>query len=167
MVDQTKSMFFGSQKRTKSVVAAELAALAAFRVLKQGDRVGGIVFADNGIDHLAAQSATDEISCVFLEKVVKRNLELGSSKPTKFEDTLRDVTLKIKNIVTHDFLIVLISDFHRYSPKVLKFITQLSQHNDVILAQVTDPMEYDIPDVKFVAGDDKNTDIGRRKHQKT
>ena len=41
VVDQSKSMFFGSVKRTKSVVAAELAALAAFRILKEGDRVGG------------------------------------------------------------------------------------------------------------------------------
>jgi len=45
VVDQSKSMFFGSQKRTKSVVAAELAALTAFKILKEGDRVGGIVFA--------------------------------------------------------------------------------------------------------------------------
>ena len=47
VVDQSKSMFFGSQHKMKSVVAAELAALASFRILKEGDRVGGIVFADD------------------------------------------------------------------------------------------------------------------------
>ena len=51
VVDQSKSMFFGSQRKTKSVVAAEIAALAAFRVLKEGDRVGGIVFAINDVHH--------------------------------------------------------------------------------------------------------------------
>tara|TARA_B100000809_G_scaffold252094_1_gene286377 strand:- start:4101 stop:4274 length:174 start_codon:yes stop_codon:yes gene_type:complete len=45
-------MFFGSKHKTKSVVAAELAALSAFKVAKEGDRVGGIVFGDNGIDIL-------------------------------------------------------------------------------------------------------------------
>ena len=52
VVDQSKSMLFGSQKRTKAVVAAELAAMLAFRVLKEGDRVGGVVIADKGTDIL-------------------------------------------------------------------------------------------------------------------
>ncbi len=50
VVDQSKSMFFGSQNKTKSVVAAELAALTAFRIAKDGDRVGAVVFGDNAID---------------------------------------------------------------------------------------------------------------------
>lgn len=154
IVDQTKSMFFGSQKRTKSVVAAELAALAAFRVLKQGDRVGGVVFADNGIDIILPKRDRRNI-LRFLEKVVSRNHELASSSPVKFEDALREVMLKARNIVTHDFLVVIIGDFHRYSPKVSKFISQIAQHNDVILAKVSDPLERDIPATKFVAGDEQ------------
>jgi uncharacterized protein (DUF58 family) len=152
VVDQSKSMFFGSQKRTKSVVAAELAALAAFRVLKQGDRVGGVVFADNGIDIVFPKRDRRNI-LRFLEKVVSRNQELLDSTPVRFEDALREVTVKTRNIVTHDFLVVVISDFHRYNPQVTKFISQIAQHNDVILAKVTDPMERDIPTTKFVAGD--------------
>jgi uncharacterized protein (DUF58 family) len=46
VVDQRMSMFFGSKLNMKSVTAAECAALAAFRILDQGDRVGGIVFGD-------------------------------------------------------------------------------------------------------------------------
>ncbi len=48
VVDQRMSMFFGSQLNMKAVTAAEAAALAAFRILDQGDRVGGIVFGDDG-----------------------------------------------------------------------------------------------------------------------
>lgn len=152
VVDQSKSMFFGSTKRTKSVVAAELAALMAFRVLKQGDRVGGVVFADNGIDVLLPKRDRRNILRL-LEKIVQRNHELKTSSPVPFEETLRETMGKIRNIVTHDFLVVVISDFHRYSPEVIKFISQVSQHNDVILAKITDPMERDIPHTKFIAGD--------------
>ena len=152
VVDQTKSMFFGSQKRTKSVVAAELAALAAFRVLKEGDRVGGVVLADHGIDIVFPKRDRKNI-LRFLERIVERNNELEKSSPVKFEEALKETMLKIQNIVTHDFLIIIISDFMRYSPEVIKFISRLAQHNDVILAKVFDPMERVIPAAKVIAGD--------------
>src|SRR5210317_2342592 len=47
VVDQRVSMFFGSQRAMKSAVAAEIAALAAWRVLSVGDRVGAILFNDS------------------------------------------------------------------------------------------------------------------------
>ncbi len=154
LVDQSKSMFFGSEKKTKSVVAAELAALAAFRILKEGDRVGGIVFADQGIDIVFPKRDRRNI-LRFFENIVKRNHELSEDKSGNFEDLLREVTAKAENIITHDFMVLIISDFHRYSPQVLKSITMLSQHNDVILAKVTDPFERAIAEVKFVAGDEQ------------
>lgn len=42
-VDQRSSMFFASQNTMKSVVAAEVAALCGWRVLKDGDRVGFVL----------------------------------------------------------------------------------------------------------------------------
>ena len=49
VVDQRSPMFFGSRRAMKSVVAAELAALGAWRALDSGDRVGGIVFNEQEI----------------------------------------------------------------------------------------------------------------------
>jgi len=152
VVDQTKSMFFGSQKRTKSVVAAELAALAAFRVQKEGDRVGGVVFADDGLDIVFPKRDRKNI-LRFMERIVARNRNLQNTAPLDFEKAVKEIFLKVRNIVTHDFLVVIISDFHRYSPEVIKNITYISQHNDVVLFKVFDPMERDIPGAKIIAGD--------------
>lgn len=152
IVDQSKSMFFGSQRRMKSVVAAELAALAAFKILKSGDRVGGVVFADQGIDYILPKRDRKNI-LRFLERIVTRNRELRDSNPVEFEEALEKVIKRINNIVTHNFLVVIISDFRRYSPKTIKSISMIAQHNDVILAKVMDPMERDIPDTRFIAGD--------------
>jgi uncharacterized protein (DUF58 family) len=151
VVDQSKSMFFGSQKRMKSVVAAELAALSAYRVLKEGDRVGGIVFADNGIDILYPKRDRRNI-LRFLEKIVARNKELKDSTAVKYSENLRETLRRIQNIVTHDFLVIIISDFMRYSPEVIKFIAGLARRNDVVLAKIYDPMEENIMHDKFVAG---------------
>jgi uncharacterized protein (DUF58 family) len=152
VVDQSRSMFFGSQVRTKAVVAAELAALTAFRVLKEGDRVGGVVFADQAIDIVFPKRDRRNI-LRFLDRIVARNHELRDTDSMDFETSLKDLFKKVRNVVTHDFLVVAISDFNRYSPQVIKFIKQTAQHNDVILAKVYDPMERDIPSEKFVAGD--------------
>lgn len=154
VVDQSKSMFFGSKKRTKSVVAAELAAIAAFKVLKQGDRVGGVVFADQEIDVLKPKRDRRNI-LRFLEKIVHRNRALISGKATHFEEVLKQTMMKVQNLVSHDYLVVVISDFHRYTPAVMQFISRIKQHNDVVLIKVTDPMERNIPAMKFVAGDNE------------
>lgn len=154
VVDQSASMFFGSQKRTKAVVAAELAAMAAFKILKQGDRVGGVVFGNKGIDIVFPKRDRRNIVRLF-EKIVDRNHELVDSSLTHWDDLLKEASQKIANIVTHDFLVIIISDFHRYSPEVIRFISSIAQHNDVILAKVSDPMERDIPDTKFIAGDEE------------
>ncbi len=52
LVDQRMSMFFGSRVYMKSVVAAEAAAIAAHRLLAQGDRVGGLVFGDDALPNI-------------------------------------------------------------------------------------------------------------------
>ncbi len=152
VVDQSKSMFFGSQKRTKSVVAAELAALVAFKILKSGDQVGGVVFADQGIDYILPKRDRKNI-LRFLERMVVRNHQLKDSEPVEFETALNQVTQRIMNIVTHDYLVVIISDFHRYSAKTIKSVSMLGQHNDVILAKIMDPMERDLPETSFIASD--------------
>ena len=154
IVDQSKSMFFGSQNKTKSVVAAELAALMAFRIQKEGDRVGGFVFTDNSVDIVYPKRNKQNV-LHFLEKLVQRNNELHELMPQEYEQSLKQMLLKIQNIVTHDFLIVLISDFQRYSPDVMKFMSRLSLHNDVIIAKVYDPLEQEIPKINFIAGDGK------------
>jgi len=154
VVDQSKSMFFGSQKKTKSVVAAELAALAAFRIQKEGDRVGGIVFADDGLDIVFPKRDRRNI-LRFLESIVVRNRNLKNTQPVDFEVAQKEIFQKIRNIVTHDFLVIIIGDFHRDSPEVIKNIMYISQHNDVILFKVYDPMEREIPTTKIVAGDAK------------
>ena len=155
IVDQSKSMFFGSQKKTKSVVAAELAALAAFRVLKEGDRVGGIVFSDEGIDVVFPKRDRKNI-LRFLETIVTRNNKLNETKPVSFDIALAETFAKIRNIISHDFLIFIISDFHRYAPEVVKHIAYMSRHNDVILAKVYDPMEQHIPKDNLITSNEKS-----------
>ena len=57
LVDQRITMFFGSVKNMKSVTAAEAAALAAWRVLAQKDRVGALRSTIQGLKRSARSAA--------------------------------------------------------------------------------------------------------------
>ena len=72
LVDQRLGMFFGSRLAMKSVAAAEAAALAAWRVTSLGDRIGGIVFSDNGMDQIHPRARQAAIGPLF-EAIVRRN----------------------------------------------------------------------------------------------
>ncbi|QLE00192.1 DUF58 domain-containing protein [Galbibacter sp. BG1] len=151
VVDQSYSMFFGSVNKTKATVAAELAAIAAFRVFKEGDRLGGVIFSDEDFDVVAPKRSRKSILNL-LEKIVDRNHKLKDAKPQAKEETLKKIVQRVFNIVTHDYLVVIISDFVRYDAGIVRAIAGISRHNDIILAKVYDPMERQIPQTKFVAG---------------
>ncbi|QTN39034.1 DUF58 domain-containing protein [Cryomorphaceae bacterium] len=151
IVDQSKSMFFGSSFKTKAAIAGELAAMAAFRVLKQGDRVGGVVLSDDAADVVYPKRDRRNI-LRFLERIVDRNVALAESEPGDFEGSLGKMLARINNLVTHDFLIIVISDFHRYNPRVLQALQRMGRKNDVLVAKVMDPMERELPPLRFTAG---------------
>ncbi|TRZ42009.1 DUF58 domain-containing protein [Robertkochia solimangrovi] len=152
VVDQSKSMFFGSVKKTKAVVAAEIAAIIAFSILNDGDRVGGMVFSDDGTDIVFPKRDRRNIMR-FLETIEMRNHQLRDSDPVDFEVALKEATQRIFNLVTHDFLVIIISDFFRQEESFLKSLARISRHNDVILAKVSDPLEIKLPDTDVIFGD--------------
>jgi hypothetical protein len=63
-------------------------------------------------------------------------------------------------------MVVFISDFYRYDPKVLESLCEIAEHNDLLLLKVQDPMEVELPHQKLTLGDgQKQIQIdGRKKH---
>lgn len=156
MVDQRLSMFFGSQKTMKSVVAAEVAALTAWRVLAAGDRIGAILF--NDADIVEVKPTRSERKVIgWLGTLARMNNELSvaparESKPAALNAALR----QLERSVGHDYLVVLVSDFYGWDEANLKIIRSISQHNDIICSLVFDPLERNISNAsKLVVSDGK------------
>jgi len=148
-VDQSPSMGFGSQHKTKSVVAGELASIIAHKIKKSGDRVGGMVF--SGKDYELISPKRDRRNIIyFLQKIVEANQTIYEPKVFDFESSLAEIIGKLHHIITHDYLVFIISDFCRYSDSVFQYLSQLSLHNDLILIKVYDTMEEQIPAEKIV-----------------
>lgn len=150
IVDQSASMFFGSKKYLKSVTAAHVAALAAWKVLVVGDRVGGIVFNDIAFDEIKPRRDRKAVQ-QFLQHVTdKNNMLTVNSLEDKNSDMLNQVLFKTINLVSHDYLLFIISDFSGFSDHTMKHLINLSRHNDIILAGVNDPMERALPSGELV-----------------
>ena len=147
LVDQRVSMFFGSKRATKSVVAAEVAALAAFRVASLGDRVGGIVYSEQGITEIEPQARQAGVRRL-LAALVKHNTALKADVPHAPDAGLYNEALRrAARFARHDCLVVMISDGSGQTPETMKLATQLAAHNDLIAIFVYDPLEADLPDI--------------------
>lgn len=146
VVDQRASMYFGSRRTMKSVAACELAALGAWRVLAQGDRVGALVFNDEEMVTLKPHRSRARVRQM-LGALVKMNHQLGQDDmPPANEGMFNQALQQAVSIAQHDWLVCIVSDATGMNPETKRLITLLSAHNDVISAFIFDPLEKELPD---------------------
>lgn len=146
VVDQRNSMFFGSRRCMKSVVAAEMAALGAWRVLSVGDRVGAVVFNDEEIIEIEPHRSQSRV-VELLQAVVSMNHKLGGrARPEYNPGMLNKVLKRLRFLARHDYLVSIISDGAGADDESIRHVTQLSQHNDLLSIFIYDPLEADLPD---------------------
>ena len=145
LIDQRVSMFFGSKQRMKSVVAAEVAAISAWRVLSAGDRVGAVVFNDSEISVVPPHRSRERVMQI-LKQVVEKNHALSSNPVLKPDSgKLNEVLKKVGLLARHDCLICLVTDADGVDAETRKYISRISEHNDVLTAFIYDPLEKDMP----------------------
>jgi uncharacterized protein (DUF58 family) len=139
VVDQRMSMFFGSQLNMKSVTAAEAAAIAAYRILDAGDRVGGIVFDDEQQFEFHPKRSVRAVSAL-LDAIATLNGGLHADKAvTPAVGGLNKVLKSVARIAHHDHLVFVFSDFDGIDDTTARRLSGLAAHNDVILMLITDP----------------------------
>ncbi|MDJ0877477.1 MAG: DUF58 domain-containing protein [Halieaceae bacterium] len=144
LVDQRLGMFFGSRVKMKSVVAAELAALASWRVLAQGDRVGSILFNDSRCLQ-SRPSRSERLLLNSLGQLSTMNGELSADQAaTAKPDQLASALQLAEHMVGHDYLVCIVSDFDGWDEACLASVKRMARHNDLIAALVFDPLEQDI-----------------------
>lgn len=146
LIDQRISMFFGSQVKMKSVIAAELAALAAWRVLSVGDRVGALVFNDVDIIETKPHRSRKTVMQI-LHNITRFNHDLEADTDIVQNDAQLNLALReTERLSGHDYLIVIISDMSGWNEESVKRVKRLARHNDVMAALVFDPLEKTLPD---------------------
>ena len=146
LVDQRLSMFFGSRRAMKSVVAAEAAALSAFRVASLGDRVGAIVFSEHGLVEIRPEAREAGVRRILAE-TVRQNRLLSADGPTSDPTLLNEALRRATRLANHDWLICVISDLSGADAETARLVTGITAHNDVLSVFVHDPLEAALPDI--------------------
>ena len=145
VVDQRLSMFFGTRRAMKSVTAAEIAAVVAWRILSVGDRVGGIVFNDRSIEEVRPQRSR-RIVLQYLTKLAEQNQALGVGRVITRDATMLNRALdRIRRVAPHDATVVIFSDFDGADETTRHAIAALAAHNTVIAVLIHDPSQSELP----------------------
>jgi uncharacterized protein (DUF58 family) len=157
LVDQRMSMFFGSRWKMKSVVAAEAAAVAAWRVLSTGDRVGAVIFNDSELSIVPPHRSQERVVQILKQIIVKNHQLNASSDVEPGPQMLNQALQRVAALARHDCLICLIGDGTGIDADTRKYVTRLTEHNDVLSVFIHDPLEQEIPEAgRLVFSDGSN-----------
>jgi len=133
LVDQSRSMSYGSTGYTKSEYARTLAATLAWFLNEQGDALGLFTFADRIINYLPARHRHGHL----------RQLMLGLEQNSDARETNLDEPLRrAAELVRKRGMIVLISDLLAPVAELESNLGRLSAAgHEVVLFQILDPNE--------------------------
>nr|WP_199047034.1 DUF58 domain-containing protein [Dyella sp. ASV24] len=145
VVDQRMSMFYGTRRAMKSVVAAEVAAFGAWMTFQAGDRAGAVVFDDSEIHSLRARRSRSSVQAV-LGALARSNQALRADSAARINPAQLNAALRASlHLATHDYLVCIVSDFLGADEETLQLIRELATHNDVVAVLVFDPSARAVP----------------------
>lgn len=142
VLDYPDSLFFGSQSCFKSVQAARIAALIAWKTVLQKDRVGGLLFSSQ--HHLELKPKIGQRGLLpLLQGLV--DFTNVSREAVGSNSQLENGLNRLRHLTHHGSRIILISDYQAYTPEMKTALLPLTHRNEIIAIQVYDPLEAALP----------------------
>jgi uncharacterized protein (DUF58 family) len=147
LVDASGSGDFGTVKRLKSELAAELCALLAFSAIRNNDRVGLVVF-------------TDRVEKVVPPRKGRRHVlrvvrELLYHEPEGKETDIAGALDYLSNVVRRHAVVFLVSDF--LTEGYERSLAVANRRYDLIAIEMSDPRERELPRLGLVEFEDPET----------
>ena len=137
LVDLSASKDFGTVRRLKNELAAELAALLAFSAIKNNDRVGALIFTDEVEKYISPKKGRKHVL-----RVVR---ELLAYQPMRRKTSIETAIKYLNNVLTKKSVVFLISDF--FDQHYERSLRVANQRHDLIALPINDPRERDLPNV--------------------
>jgi uncharacterized protein (DUF58 family) len=138
-VDNRPAMQFATRGVFKSVQAKKLAALLAWVANHQGDRIGGQVFSQSSCKELKPQNGKHSV-LHFLNALVVPDIAEDNN-----DFTFTQALFRLSQHARPGSLVYIISDFRGINEQTENYLLKLSEHCDVVLIFVYDPLEKGLP----------------------
>jgi len=136
LLDRSRSMTFGPAGRTKEHVLCELAAVFAQLLVRNGNRVGAIIF--DGASHWVLPPRQGRNHILVLMHNLLRPVEAAASTD------LAKLFGTVEQLVRRRSLVVVISDFVS-EPGWERPLLRLTRRHEVVAVRMVDPREYELP----------------------
>lgn len=151
LLDASQSCCFGSVKRLKNQIAAELCSVLAFSAIQNNDKVGLVIFTDKIEKFIPAQKGLRHTLRVIREAMYHEPDGKGTNITAALE-YLNRVTMR-KTIC------FIISDF--FDEGFEKFLAISNKRHDIIAVTINDPREIELPNIGIIRMSDpeKQKDI--------
>ncbi|HYG75056.1 MAG TPA: DUF58 domain-containing protein [Planctomycetota bacterium] len=147
-VDISASGSFGSLRLSKMETAAEVAAVLMFSALKNHDKVGLVLFADDVVKYIPPRKGRANVLRLIRDLLLTDSIKA----PTNISRALEFVG----RVQRRKCVVFLMSDF--LGEDCSQALAIGNQRHDVVAVTLSDPREATLPDVGFLTLRDAETD---------
>ena len=164
LVDVSGSQGYGSVRRSKMELAAEVTALLALTAIRNQDKVGLILFSDKIVKYIPPRKGRDSVMRLVREVLAAEDDAQGG---TDLAAALRF----LNGVQKRRAVVFLVSDFMEgarapstsQAPQTFqtfsfeRLLRATARHHDMVCVPVSDPAEFALPDVGLVELEDPET----------
>lgn len=147
LVDVSPSEHFGSGGQQKNELAAEFSALIAFSAIRNGDKVGLVLFTDRVEKYVPPKKGTKHVL-----RVIR---ELLSAEPRSRGTDIAEALRFLARVQRRRTVVFLISDF--LASDFERDLSAARSKHDIIAVRTSDPREVQLPDVGLMTLEDAET----------
>ena len=149
VLDASQSSNFGSTKRFKRELSAEISAVIAFSATNNNDKVGLMIFTDNIELYVPPRKGRTHVLRIIREMIAFNASGRGTD--------IRLALETINRVLNKHSIIFLISDFLTSPLGYSQAISLTNRRHDIIAIDIQDPLEKHIPSMGIVMLEDSET----------
>ena len=149
LVDVSGSQGYGSVRRSKMELAAEVTALLALTAIRNQDKIGLILFSDQIVKYIPPRKGRDSVMRLVREVLAAEDSATGGT----------DIAAALKflnGVQKRRAVVFLVSDFLG-GGDCERLLRATARHHDMVCVPVSDPAESALPDVGLVELEDPET----------
>ena len=158
LVDVSGSQGYGSVRRSKMELAAEVTALLALTAIRNQDKIGLVLFSDQIVKYIPPRKGRDSVMRLVREVLAAEDDAKGGTDIAEALKFLNSVQKRRAVVfLVSDFLRSGISNLKSQISDFEKLLRATARHHDMVCVPVSDPAERELPDVGLVELEDPET----------
>lgn len=153
LVDVSGSQTYGSVRRSKAELAAEVSSLLALTAIRNQDKIGLVLFSDKIVKYIPPRKGRQSVMRLVREVLAAEDDAVGG---TDIAGALRF----LNGVQKRRAVVFLVSDF-LVPPAALddyeRLLRVMARRHDIVCVPVSDPAEAELPDVGLAELEDPET----------